>query len=669
MGLSDAPAPRPPRRGATPRASRVTQGLIWIALCAALIFPAGAAASQIYVTSRSDGSVSAFSIGAAGSLSPITCTTGCKTESPLSDPNGIAASPNGRFIFVADSNGNGNGKAAGGTVQSFEIEPGGELSPIACPSDCKAGGEPWGVAVAPNGQTLYTVNAESDSVSAFSIAADGSLTPIECTTGCALAAGSDPEDIAVSPGGTFLYVAERETRQIAAFSIAADGSLSKVGCTTGCTTETDPFGLAITPSGHFLYTAVAQKIEAFEVAADGTLKQIHCTQCSTAAYPRALAISPNGRYLYTTNNNTPESSVPAFEIQRDGTLTPIAGCGGPYCHTANAEAPEGLAVSPSGRFVYASDTDDKLLTKSFEEGIVSAFGIGAGGELSQIECPKEACAIGENTGFFGLTITPDEGPTAAFSATTAPAGSASEFDGSASTASSPDVTVAGYEWNFGDGSSAQSSGPTPTHIYSAPGTYTVTLTVTDSGGCSTHEIYTGQSASCTGSSAATATQTVTVPAAGAGQSGTSAPSQSAATAPSLTGLSESRRIWREGRAPARISSHATSSLAPLGTTFSLVLNEAASVTLQFTKSAAGRSSNGKCVAQTPRNRHRRACTRTISAGTITLPGRAGANKVAFDGVLSGHAKLAPAAYVLHASASASGKSSAPGILRFTMTAG
>jgi len=44
----------------------------------------------------------------------------------------------------------------------------------------------------------------------------------------------------------------------------------------------------------------------------------------------------------------------------------------------------------------------------------------------------------------------------------------------------PDGTIAGYHWNFGDGTSANSANPS--HTYAAPGIYTATLTVTDSSG-------------------------------------------------------------------------------------------------------------------------------------------------------------------------------------------
>jgi len=52
------------------------------------------------------------------------------------------------------------------------------------------------------------------------------------------------------------------------------------------------------------------------------------------------------------------------------------------------------------------------------------------------------------------------------------------FDGSYSQASSPIVS---YEWDFGDGTT-DNSGMGVGHSYSAPGSYTVSLTVTDENG-------------------------------------------------------------------------------------------------------------------------------------------------------------------------------------------
>ena len=49
-------------------------------------------------------------------------------------------------------------------------------------------------------------------------------------------------------------------------------------------------------------------------------------------------------------------------------------------------------------------------------------------------------------------------------------------------------TPASYSWNFGDGSPANTSGPTVSHTYDGDGPYSVTLTVTNSTGSDPHTI-------------------------------------------------------------------------------------------------------------------------------------------------------------------------------------
>ncbi|MBI4393020.1 MAG: S8 family serine peptidase [Euryarchaeota archaeon] len=58
------------------------------------------------------------------------------------------------------------------------------------------------------------------------------------------------------------------------------------------------------------------------------------------------------------------------------------------------------------------------------------------------------------------------------------AGTSVGFDGSLSTAD-PGRSIVSYAWDFGDGGTA--AGPVASHAFTAPGTYSVTLTVTDDG--------------------------------------------------------------------------------------------------------------------------------------------------------------------------------------------
>ncbi|WP_137293321.1 PKD domain-containing protein [Nocardioides dongxiaopingii] len=76
----------------------------------------------------------------------------------------------------------------------------------------------------------------------------------------------------------------------------------------------------------------------------------------------------------------------------------------------------------------------------------------------------------------GGGLLPNQAPTAAF--TSATDGLRATFDASGS--NDPDGTIVSYAWNFGDAETG--TGASPAHTFNAPGTYTVTLTVTDDRG-------------------------------------------------------------------------------------------------------------------------------------------------------------------------------------------
>jgi PKD repeat protein len=81
-----------------------------------------------------------------------------------------------------------------------------------------------------------------------------------------------------------------------------------------------------------------------------------------------------------------------------------------------------------------------------------------------------------------VTVTapaPNQAPVAAFTATTSDL--AASFTAAAS--SDPDGSIAGYAWNFGDGTTG--TGVTASRTYAAAGTYSVTLAVTDNNGATT----------------------------------------------------------------------------------------------------------------------------------------------------------------------------------------
>jgi PKD repeat protein len=129
--------------------------------------------------------------------------------------------------------------------------------------------------------------------------------------------------------------------------------------------------------------------------------------------------------------------------------------------------PEGFALT------YAWDFGDGTTGS----GVTPSHGYAAGGNYPvKLTVTDDRGATNAVTHTASPPATTNQPPVAAFSSHCVSLGCS--FDASAST--DPDGTVAGYAWNFGDGSTG--SGVTASHSYAAGGTYTVTLTVTDNQG-------------------------------------------------------------------------------------------------------------------------------------------------------------------------------------------
>ena len=129
----------------------------------------------------------------------------------------------------------------------------------------------------------------------------------------------------------------------------------------------------------------------------------------------------------------------------------------------------GLALA-GGQLLYGSQADGYLRSAPFANGALTG-----------------AATVRSTDGswryrdmFMSTTSTqpppPNQAPTASFSSSCTEL--ACSFDGGGST--DGDGSLTGYAWNFGDATSA--AGRTPNHSYTAAGTYTVTLTVTDDDG-------------------------------------------------------------------------------------------------------------------------------------------------------------------------------------------
>jgi hypothetical protein len=119
------------------------------------------------------------------------------------------------------------------------------------------------------------------------------------------------------------------------------------------------------------------------------------------------------------------------------------------------------------------------------------------------------------------------------------------------------------------------------------------------------------------------------------------------TAPQITNVGQSHRVWREGSALATFSREHGD---PIGTTFSLPLNEPAQLSFAFSRRLTGRLVGGTCRAQTSANRSRPRCPRSRPAGTLRFAGHSGVNQLQFDGPMAPGKRLAAGRYAVRISA-------------------
>jgi gliding motility-associated-like protein len=182
-----------------------------------------------------------------------------------------------------------------------------------------------------------------------------------------------------------------------------------------------------------------------------------------------VAFSPDSRLLYGTNLNYYQ--VYQFDLQA-GSAAAIANSGVVIANTADNSG--GLQLGPDGK-LYVSVYNSPYLSVINNPNVrgtgcgFQANAVYLGGKLAQIGLPNYPAS----------RVAPPLTATAAFTSTASCVGSAVGFVGS----TTPTLPTAVATWNFGDpasGSANTATGLTPTHSYTAAGTYQVTLTVTSS---------------------------------------------------------------------------------------------------------------------------------------------------------------------------------------------
>jgi 6-phosphogluconolactonase (cycloisomerase 2 family) len=324
----------------------------------------------------------------------------------LDRPIGIAVSPDGRNVYASGLNDDAlavfsRDRARGG-LEFVERED--------AQNSLDA---PEGIALSPDGSSLYATGFASDTLVAFARdPATGALRPIDSERDAA--GGVDglnqADAVAVAPGGRHVYVTALIDDSLATFERdRASGALRFVEVLRDGAGDVDgldaPEGLALSPDGRQVYVTADgdNSLAAFDRdPRSGRLRFVDVEKDGGGGVDGlggafGVAVSPDGRHVYTSSYG--DNAVTAFARDgRSGSVSFVGtikdGSGVDDLNGAYA-----VAVSPEGRYVYATGREDAALT-TFRR----APGRGA---LTQVDVERQGTGGLDGAPAYGIALPPD----------------------------------------------------------------------------------------------------------------------------------------------------------------------------------------------------------------------------------------------------------------------
>ena len=237
-----------------------------------------------YVANLGTNVVSQFKIGLDGQLAPLPVPTVPSGTAPAA----LRVDPTDHFAYVANFGINDPTPPPGpGTISQYSIGSDGSLSPIGTTGTVASGSGPNALTIDPASKHVYVANQGDNTVGQYIINSDGTLMPM---TPAAVACGTKPVGIAIDPTGKYVYVANQTDGTISQFSVdPTTGALTALSA--AATAGVGVSAVTIDPTGQYLYapdrgsTTVSQ----FKIGTTGILAPMTSPTVTAGLHPTAIA--------------------------------------------------------------------------------------------------------------------------------------------------------------------------------------------------------------------------------------------------------------------------------------------------------------------------------------------------------------------------------------------
>ena len=308
----------------------------------------------LYAVNNFDSTVVEFAIGTDGKLYAEN-TYNISGSLPVA----AAIDSTGKFLYIAftyQTNPDGSqlytsSNPGPGGISIFKINADNTLGK---PTTVNVGRNPVAIAASPTGKYVYV--AEQDSASGANIlgftenAATGALTLMPGQTvnpgnvpSSGYASGPAPAGLLLDSSETHLYVTDKTNGEIETYSIGAGGVPTQIGTTP---TDAGPMGMSFDLQGKYLYVAasVANAIDGYTIAANGVpVRSTVAASVQAGTGPTCISVSgspsnahpTHAVYMYVSNglsNNVTAEQLNETTGELDQIIgSPFGGASLPAC--------------------------------------------------------------------------------------------------------------------------------------------------------------------------------------------------------------------------------------------------------------------------------------------------------------------------------------------------